>query len=162
VPKKSAANKLSHFLTPSINSSLLLKLCDPNQLFRWMDSIVARSEIWPVRGTVEQLHLKCSSSVRVRAAEFVCCRIMSWWSSTPDVSIPRLLFLMDLRSFCVSQYTCDVIMVLYCINSIVPVPEHSFYQLCGRRLFELFGLLGECVCIRCFYSSLVSTFTNET
>jgi hypothetical protein len=29
--EKSAARELSHALTPSINSSLLLKHCDPNQ-----------------------------------------------------------------------------------------------------------------------------------
>jgi hypothetical protein len=34
VSKKSAACELSHVLTPSINSSLLLKRCDRNQFFR--------------------------------------------------------------------------------------------------------------------------------
>jgi hypothetical protein len=34
VSKKSAACELIHDLTPSINSSLLLKCCDPNQFFR--------------------------------------------------------------------------------------------------------------------------------
>jgi hypothetical protein len=34
VLKKSAACEFSHVLTPSINSSLLLKLCDPHKFFR--------------------------------------------------------------------------------------------------------------------------------
>jgi hypothetical protein len=34
VSKKSAACEFSHVLTPSINSSLLLNHCDPNQFFR--------------------------------------------------------------------------------------------------------------------------------
>jgi hypothetical protein len=33
VSNKSAAYELSHVLTPSINFSLLLKHCDPNQFF---------------------------------------------------------------------------------------------------------------------------------
>jgi hypothetical protein len=32
--KESAACKINHVLTSSINSSLMLKLCDPNQYFR--------------------------------------------------------------------------------------------------------------------------------
>jgi hypothetical protein len=34
VSKKSVTCELSHILMPSINSSFLLKLCDPSQFFR--------------------------------------------------------------------------------------------------------------------------------
>jgi hypothetical protein len=34
--------------------------------------------------------------------------------------------------------------------------------LVGRHLLKLFQLVGDCVCIHCFESFLVSTFTNET
>jgi hypothetical protein len=35
--RKSAACELSHILTPSMNSSLLLKCYDPNQFFRYVN-----------------------------------------------------------------------------------------------------------------------------
>jgi hypothetical protein len=76
--------------------------------------VVARREIkWS-----NNSQLKCSRSARVRAA--VCRRVYSWRSNIPDVSIPRLLFWMTLRSFfSVSKYISDVIIVPCCMNSTI-------------------------------------------
>jgi hypothetical protein len=37
VSSKSAVCELSQVLTPSINSSLLLKCCDPNQFYKYVN-----------------------------------------------------------------------------------------------------------------------------
>jgi hypothetical protein len=50
----------------------------------------------------------------------VCGRALSWRSTTPDVSIPRLLFWMVLHSvFRVSKYTYSVSVVACCVNSTI-------------------------------------------
>jgi hypothetical protein len=55
----SATCELSHILTPSIKSSLLLKRCYPNQFFRYVNGVVvALSEIRAVRRMVKQLPLE--------------------------------------------------------------------------------------------------------
>jgi hypothetical protein len=117
------------------------------------------------------VRVKCSSSARMRANVFVCGRALLWRSttSTLDVSIPRLLFRMALRSLCVcvSQYNIDVIVVLCVMNSTISTPLLSqkifaISFLAGRRLIKLFfGLFGECVYIHYFEHSLLSTFTNK-
>jgi hypothetical protein len=56
VSKKSAAIELSHVLTPSINSSLLLKCCDPEPVLQvGKQVVVAQSEIRAVRRVVKQV-----------------------------------------------------------------------------------------------------------
>jgi hypothetical protein len=52
VSKKSATCELCHNLTPSINFSLFLKCCDPNQFLQvGKEVVVSRSGISPVRTT---------------------------------------------------------------------------------------------------------------
>jgi hypothetical protein len=71
-----------------------------------------------------------------------------------------------MQFFSALQYTSDAIVVPYCMklhhqHSFL-VPENSHHQLSGRRLFKLFALFGECLCIYCLDRTLVSTFKNET
>jgi hypothetical protein len=62
--------------------------------------------------------LKWTSSARVLAA--VCRHALSWRSTTPDVSIPHLLFWMaPCSSFSILQYTSDVTVVPCCMNSTI-------------------------------------------
>jgi hypothetical protein len=85
----------------------------------------------------------------------------------PDISIPRLIFWMTLCSFfSVLQYTSDIIVVPYCMNSNITLflfqKTVSINFLASNVWLNFFSLFGECVCIHCFDCSLVSTFTNET
>jgi hypothetical protein len=64
-------------------------------------------------------------------------------------------------------YISDIIVVPCCMNSTISTPFLSqkmvaIRLLASRRLFNLYNLFGERVCIHCFGCSLVSTFTNET
>jgi hypothetical protein len=91
---------------PSINSSLLLKRCDPNQFFN--QAVVTRSEIRAVRRVVKQLPVgrlqQCSgasSCMRTRIvmeAHYIGCQ-----HSTPFVLYGPTQY------FSVSQYASDVI-----------------------------------------------------
>jgi hypothetical protein len=82
--------------------------------------------------------------------------------STPFVLNGRTQFF----GMWVSQYTSDVTVAPCCMNSTISTPFLSqrtvaISFVAGRqRLFKLFGLFGECVCIQCVDYSLVSTFTN--
>jgi hypothetical protein len=68
VSKKSATCELSQVLKPLVNSTLLLKRCDPSHFFRYVDNqaVVARSQIRAVRRAVTQLPVEmlqqCSSA----------------------------------------------------------------------------------------------------
>jgi hypothetical protein len=69
--------------------------------------------------------------------------------------------------FNVLQYTCEVIVVSYCMNSTIRTPFLSqktvaINFLADNIFLNFCGLFLEHVCIHCFYCSLVSTFTNET
>jgi hypothetical protein len=103
----------------------------------------------------------------VRAA--VCGHALSWRSTTVDVSIPCLLFWMDLRRFLVFRNT-----LLTLLRSLIAWIPSSALLSCPRKqllsafwqavnvCLKFFGLLGECVCIHWFDWSLVSTFKNKT
>jgi hypothetical protein len=82
----------------------------------------------------------------MRAA--VCGRALSWRSITPDVSIPRLFFQMDLRSsFRVLHYTSDAIVVPCCMNFTISTPFLSQKTVAISFLADVclnfFGLFGE-------------------
>jgi hypothetical protein len=137
VSKNFAPFDLSHVLTPSINSSLLLKSWQP-VLHVGKQVVVAWSEIRAVRRVVKQLPVEmlpqCSS------ASSWCGRVLSWKTTVriPYVSIPCLLFWMALRSlYTVSQYISDVIVVTFYMNSTIstsfPSQKKSCYQLSGRQ-----------------------------
>jgi hypothetical protein len=86
---------------------------------------------------------QCSSACRSMRARIVLDHVI-----IPNVSIPRLLFLMALRSFLsVSQYTSDVIVVPCCMNSTISTPflsqkTVSISFLTGRQsLFKLFRVV---------------------
>jgi hypothetical protein len=144
VSNKSATCELSHVFTPSINYSLLLKHCDPNQFFQVGKTGGNRSEWDQGCKKSNNSQLKCSSSAWVGAA---VCRYALSQNTTLDTSIPHLLFWMVLCSFFnVSQYTSDIIVVPCCMNSTISSPFQSqktvtISFLAGRRLFKLFRLV---------------------
>jgi hypothetical protein len=93
---------------------------------------------------------------------------MPWRSTTPDVSIPRVLFSMALLIFLV---IFDILMtLLWSLVAWIPPPallscprkqEPSAFWQADNVHLNFFGLFGECVCIHCFGYTLVSTFTTE-
>jgi hypothetical protein len=90
--------------------------------------------------------LKCFSSARVRAA--VCGHALSWWCTTPDVGIPRLLFWMTLCNIlCFAiPFSCHCSSLLHEFHHqhSFPVLENSYHQFSGRRqLFKLFSSFGD-------------------
>jgi hypothetical protein len=93
VSKKSAAYEFSHVLTPSINSSLLLKSCVHNQFFR---SVIVIGDIRSERDQYYKEGGQTTPSSNATAL-LVCEKLYAgarcfWRSITPDVGIPRLLF----------------------------------------------------------------------
>jgi hypothetical protein len=89
-------------------------------------AVVARSEIRAVRRVVKQLPVEMLQQYSSASSCTVCRRALSWKSTTPDGSIPRLSFWMILRRFfSVSQYTCNVIVVPCCMNSTISSPFPS-------------------------------------
>jgi hypothetical protein len=127
--------------------------------------VVAWSTVRAVR-VVRQLPVEMLRQCLVWAA--VWWHTLSWRSTTPNVSIPRLLFWIALHTFfSVLQYASDIIMVPCCKNSTVSTPFLSHKTVAIGFLADnvdsnFVSLLGGCVCIHCFDCSLVSTFTNET
>jgi hypothetical protein len=86
--------------------------------------------------------------------------------TTPDDSIPRLFFWIALPRFLVLWN--PLLTLLWSLVAWIPpsallsCPRKQFPSASGRqRLFKLYGLFGECVCIH-FFCSLVSIFTNES
>jgi hypothetical protein len=116
-------------------------------------------------GSSNRSQLKCTSCAWVGAAVFGGA--LSWRSTTLYVSIPHLCFEVPYTVFfSVLQYTSDVIVVHYCMNSTISTPFLSQKIVAIIYLADIclnfFGLFSECVCIHCFDCSLVSTFTNGT
>jgi hypothetical protein len=103
---------------------------------------VTQSKIRAVRRVVRQLPLQqCSSASSCMQTSIVMEEHYT------GVSNPHLLFWMALCSFfSLSQYTCDVIVVPYCMNSTISIPFMSqktvpICRLSGRRLSKLFQLV---------------------